>query len=386
MLYAILTRIAGTGGIQAHSFSYCNINFTLVDTPGFDDASHSDTEILRMISGWLEQSFRRGEKLTAILYLHRIIDPRMAGSPLRNFGMFQKLCGSDFFPNIVLGTTFWGRCDANDPGLAERREQELETNFWGTMIQKGSEMVRIPETRWLARGLLTRLAKKSKIALQHQVEMVNEGKSFQESTANRTLNNELTQIREEHQRQLQVQRKMLEKAAEERRERQEKIEKEQKKKYEQQLAEQHAAEERLRQERRRQEEIAARLRKEKDQERERIDREEDVLVEDLASRNIDVPVTVRNRYRHRRQMRFAKEAQHDIKCIDQDSMKCTLYKENAAYYMMCDNCMRRIGIGKYYGMEVSSEHLASAYPWDSVQKMRLLPRRHDNGRNPVCTM
>jgi predicted GTPase len=40
----------GTGEVEAHRFSYGGINFTICDTPGFDDCSHSDTEILRGIS------------------------------------------------------------------------------------------------------------------------------------------------------------------------------------------------------------------------------------------------------------------------------------------------------------------------------------------------
>lgn len=339
--------------MQTHSFSYCNTNFTLVDTPGFDDASRTDTQILRLINDWLAQSFQRGEKLSAILYFHRITDPRMAGSPLRNFAMFKKLCGDDFYPNIVLGMTFWGRCDATDPGLAERREHELETGFWGTMIGKGSEMVRIPETRWLARELVARLAKKGKKALQHQVEVVNEGRSFQESTANQTLNAEITRIREEHQKQLQEQRKMLDEAAAERRKKHEEQEKEQKRRYEAQLAEQRAGEERLGQERQKQEEIAARLREEKEQEKKRIDREEDSLVEDLVARNIDVPTGVRNRYRLRRQLKYLEDVNTAIKRVvagcDDGSVKIKMYDMNNAYMTMCDNCARRVGVGKMHG-------------------------------------
>jgi hypothetical protein len=87
----------------------------------------------------------------------------MQGSPLRNFAMFKELCGQDWFQNIVLGTTYWGQTDALHPRIGEQREQELVDEFWGDMLAKGSEMIRVPEERWLARELLVKLATKARL-------------------------------------------------------------------------------------------------------------------------------------------------------------------------------------------------------------------------------
>lgn len=55
--------------------------------------------------------------------------------------MLQKLCGPDYFPNIILATTSW---DNIEPSLGAAREKEMvETDeIWGSMVRCGSVVVR----------------------------------------------------------------------------------------------------------------------------------------------------------------------------------------------------------------------------------------------------
>jgi len=69
--------------------------YVLVDTPGFDDTSLSDTHVLKMLAAWLESTYRSGTKLSAILYVHPITQTRMQGTALRNLTMFKQLCAND---------------------------------------------------------------------------------------------------------------------------------------------------------------------------------------------------------------------------------------------------------------------------------------------------
>jgi predicted GTPase len=78
----------GTDSVQSYRFSDGQRNFVLVDTPGLDDTTMSDSNVVNRILDWLETEYRKGTKLNAILYLHRITDPRMQGSALRNLRMF----------------------------------------------------------------------------------------------------------------------------------------------------------------------------------------------------------------------------------------------------------------------------------------------------------
>ncbi len=96
--------------------------------------------------------------------------------------MFRKLCGTDFYPNVILATSFWGSVDAD---IGRRREVELRENdeFWGAMVKRGSTIVRLPDDREGSVQLLSRLAGKQRTALQIQRELVDQGLSIHNTAA-----------------------------------------------------------------------------------------------------------------------------------------------------------------------------------------------------------
>jgi hypothetical protein len=131
-----------------------NCRVTLIDTPGFDDTRRSDTEILKIIAKWLEETqvdfdhtplcagtlilhgrYREEKKLDGIIYLHDITVNRMFGAQRRNFNMFTKLCGNDACKKVVLVTTRW---DILGSDTGETRERELSQRYWSDMIRHGS--------------------------------------------------------------------------------------------------------------------------------------------------------------------------------------------------------------------------------------------------------
>ena len=79
----------------------------LVDTPGFDDSTRSDTDVLRNIVHWLGAMRERRIKLSGIIYLHRITDNRMGGLAWRNLRMLHNLVGADKMSNVLLVSTRW---------------------------------------------------------------------------------------------------------------------------------------------------------------------------------------------------------------------------------------------------------------------------------------
>ncbi|KAF9447816.1 hypothetical protein P691DRAFT_760434 [Macrolepiota fuliginosa MF-IS2] len=122
----------------------------LVDTPGFDDTKLSDLEVLNIIAKWLKDARQDSLELSGILYLHRISDNRMAGTPLKNLGMFKKLCGDTFFERVILTTTMWPEI-GDELKACESRERELRKEYWVDMIGRGSTTMRFentPETAW----------------------------------------------------------------------------------------------------------------------------------------------------------------------------------------------------------------------------------------------
>ena len=77
------------------------------DTPGFDDSTRSDTDVLKNIVGWLGAMRERRIKLSGIIYLHRITDDRVGGTAWRNLRMLHNLVGADKMANVLLVSTRW---------------------------------------------------------------------------------------------------------------------------------------------------------------------------------------------------------------------------------------------------------------------------------------
>ncbi|KAG9602826.1 hypothetical protein KCU86_g1472, partial [Aureobasidium melanogenum] len=183
---------------QAYRFQNACLTFALVDTPGFNDTSLDDAAILAELATFMEATYRADVKLTAIIYLHPIINDRLEGTALDNLSMFQKLCGPNFYPNIVLATNFWSLVDET---TGRRRERQLEENgdWWGRMKDHGSLIVRLPDDREECITLLMKLSGNKKVALQIQEELVDQEQPISRTRAGSIPRNSqaLEELREE---------------------------------------------------------------------------------------------------------------------------------------------------------------------------------------------
>ncbi|OTA75563.1 hypothetical protein M434DRAFT_39029 [Hypoxylon sp. CO27-5] len=179
-----------TEDVQTYSFTHPNypaFRIFLVDTPGFDDTNRSDSEILRTLAAWLTASFLNGIKLSGIIYLHRINQPRMQGSARRNVKLFEDLCGDNALKNVILVTTMWDIL-GTDEGLAEEREKQLRSKreYWGYMVDKGSEIFRHNNSEQSALKVIEHIVKKnSRVVLNVQNEMVNGCQPLNKTTVGR---------------------------------------------------------------------------------------------------------------------------------------------------------------------------------------------------------
>ncbi|KAK2616065.1 hypothetical protein N8I77_002775 [Diaporthe amygdali] len=172
-------------------------SFYLVDTPGFDDTSRTDKQVLQNITEWLGTTYKQGVKLNGIVYFHRISDRRMTGSARKNLHMFSKLCGEEAFSKVILATTM--REDVK-PADGERREKELtETkDFWGFMCEKGSHVFRHYNSKKSAMELLSYFAddKTQKVTLDVQRELVEGRKTLDETRVGKELDSAFAAERE----------------------------------------------------------------------------------------------------------------------------------------------------------------------------------------------
>ncbi|TDL17135.1 hypothetical protein BD410DRAFT_843838 [Rickenella mellea] len=178
----------------------------LVDTPGFDDTERSDTQILGMVSHWLEKTYKKRILLTGIIYLHRITDNRMTGSIYKNLRMFASMCGDDAVRNTILATTMW----KDDPsGRYSLREEALRSKYWKPLIDHGSETARFRRTFESAWEVIDHILKRGPTCLLVQEETVRLQRKLCETQAGITLYNLLQKSLAEHKERV---RKFLEEA------------------------------------------------------------------------------------------------------------------------------------------------------------------------------
>lgn len=214
--FRLIIFFKGTKEVSVYQYKYNDAtNVYLVDTPGFDDTNLSDTDVLREIATWLTGSYNNKVKLTGILYLHRIIDPRMGGSAKKNLFMFKKLCGPEALKHVVLVTTMWEQVDEK-VGLSRERELEETEDFWGYMLGKGSRIERHMNTPESARRIVEIFMSKgrpsSPVLLAIQDEMVNNNKDLDETEAGRGLDDVLAREREKFRRELEQTRQEMQEA------------------------------------------------------------------------------------------------------------------------------------------------------------------------------
>ena len=169
-----------------------------IDTPGFDDSTRTDSEILMEISKLLSMQ-QEGLVLRGIIYLHRISDVRMGGSSVKTLNIFKKICGKDALTNVLLVTTRWNEVEET---LGASREQELREDFWSYMLSHGSTMARFRGDRDSAFVLAAQLVSQRSIVLDLQKELIEQGKPLSETTAGSFVKDDIVEQKAQNEREL----------------------------------------------------------------------------------------------------------------------------------------------------------------------------------------
>ena len=184
----------------------------LVDTPGFDDDSRTDSEILQEVALWLNKAHSENLKLAGIIFLQRISDVRIGHSGVQNITMFRKLCGEDPLASVVLATTMW---DITDVGIAITREKELEQKpqLWKRMIDRGSCVFRHDEGKASALKIIDYLVQmKRPVTLDIQREMVDQNLDLIDTGAGSEVASAVKSVIERYERKLEEVEKDLKEA------------------------------------------------------------------------------------------------------------------------------------------------------------------------------
>ena len=115
--------------------------------------------------------------------------------------MFRELCGDTTLRNVVLVTNMWGEVSLD---VGESRENELSSNFFKPVLDKGAQMIRHYNTAQSAHDIIRRIMINRPIVLQIQRELVDEHKDIIDTAAGEAVNQELNKQIRRHQAELKV--------------------------------------------------------------------------------------------------------------------------------------------------------------------------------------
>lgn len=188
----------------------------LIDTPGFDDSHNDNVRVLEQIVGFLCTFYSRDYlRIVGVIYFQRISDVRMSGSSVKSLRIFERLCGSECFPKVVIATTFWGLLQDDTSTIEEDRERNLSNDpqFCGTLVQGGARMVRHTNTYDSARAIVESMLRRYEpLVLRIQKEIVDHDMALAETGVGQFLEGDLLALRERYHRTLEELGQELEEA------------------------------------------------------------------------------------------------------------------------------------------------------------------------------
>ncbi|KAH9924831.1 P-loop containing nucleoside triphosphate hydrolase protein [Amylocystis lapponica] len=160
----------------SRTFEMCGRRVTLIDTPGFDDTTKSDTDILKMIALYLSTTYQFGRKLSGVIYMHRI---------------------SDFL--------------TKERGTARELELATDEILFKPVLDLGARMLRHDNTSASVRRILLGLINNQPHVLSIQRQLIDEQRQLEDTDAGEELSREMTElVRKQRAELAQVQAEMRE--------------------------------------------------------------------------------------------------------------------------------------------------------------------------------
>jgi len=134
--------------------------------------------------------YRQQRVLGGIIYLHDVSHNRFSGTCRKNLNLFAKMCGTETFGKVIIGTTHWSQVN---PAVRESRTTELCQEHWKEMLEKGCRTMTFTDSYDSAISFLELVTShiSKEIFMQIQRELVDEKKILPETAAARELSSAL---------------------------------------------------------------------------------------------------------------------------------------------------------------------------------------------------
>lgn len=110
--------------------------------------------------------------------------------------MFQKLCGTETYKNVVVLTTFW---DQVGDEVGGKREEQLQSKFFKSVVDGGAHFMRHDRTLDSAGAVLSYVfAELAPVTTRIQIEMGKEGKTLVDTAAGSVQQEEIERVIAQH--------------------------------------------------------------------------------------------------------------------------------------------------------------------------------------------
>jgi len=209
-------RFLDTNCIKKYTAHVQDRKVILIDTPGFDDTTRSDTEVLGDIALYLSMLSKSPVKLIGVLYCHRVTDVRLSGSSMKSIVMLKKLCGVDSYQHVFVVTTMWDNLDNEAQGNVRAKQLFTNKEFFGDMVDNGARRWRFRKTKEDARTLIAKLLNDDgNVVLDIQWQLAH-GQSLEETTVGAFIYQDLLDRRKKYVEELRELEQALKEARESR--------------------------------------------------------------------------------------------------------------------------------------------------------------------------
>ncbi|KAK0638651.1 P-loop containing nucleoside triphosphate hydrolase protein, partial [Cercophora newfieldiana] len=130
---------------QVVRFELDDYTIVLVDTPGFDDDTRSDIDILRIITEGLSNKGlgSQQQRLDGLILLHPITSTRIGGNERKRTRLLEAILGEHAYKRVIIATTMWDDLRNDDNKFSYRMEGRTEKGeVWHEMSSKGATITR----------------------------------------------------------------------------------------------------------------------------------------------------------------------------------------------------------------------------------------------------
>jgi hypothetical protein len=152
---------------------------------------------LEEINRCLTEYFMRKARVTGVIYVHAITEPRMRGSAMKNLRMFRQVVGDEHMKHCSLVTTKWSK---QNKDLSQTREDELRNGdtFWKPLLKKGATIKQFNDTRKSAMEIIAPFTLCDKFLMKLTKEYNLEGKPLDMTDAGREVSDDIEKAKKAH--------------------------------------------------------------------------------------------------------------------------------------------------------------------------------------------